>query len=150
MTENPYRSPDSEFVLKPSKTVATNTKKVSFPFLFVLRWILAAYCCIDGSIHMFNLARNWEMMVDRSIISVGYSPYPWLFAAISMVLMGVLLARRSRWVFIPTLAHIAIFNWGFFVLLGGSWLSPTILINWLVQSLTLTMATLMWSKRMLK
>jgi hypothetical protein len=150
ITENPYRSPESDLVMTPSKAPASNAKKVRFPFLLVLRWVVAAYCCIEGGIHLFNLSRNWEVMLDRSIISKAYSPYPWLFASISMVLIGVLLARRSRWVFIPILANIGIFNWGFFVLLGGNWLSPIVLINWVVQSLTLAIATLLWSKRMLK
>lgn len=90
-------------------TAAGPGPQARLPVALVARWLLAALLLVLGLRRLAALAANWRVYIDRMIIDPTYSPYPWLAVELCLLATGVLLAWRSRWVFVPLLLHAVLF-----------------------------------------
>lgn len=105
-----------------------------FPFLLIARWLVATVLIASGVFRMIDLAQGWSWLADRTIIDAGYSPFIRLVADCCVLLTGVLLLRRSIFVFIPLLGHCAIFLWLVFGFAPMQKIPGSIFVMWAVQS----------------
>lgn len=114
---------------------------IAFPFSLVARWIIATLVIAYGAMRLVDLVNGWSWLADRAIINVSYNPFFRLVAESCILFTGILLLRRSRFVFIPLSGHIAIFMWLVFGF-GPIQLSAGVSLMWAGQSTVLAFS--MW------
>lgn len=128
-TRNPFRPKAAP--LEHAQPVPRQS--AGFPFLLVTRWIVAVVVIAYGLKRFVVLVNGWSLLADRAIFSVASNPFIRLAAESCILLTGVLLLWRSKFVFVPLLGHIAIMLWFVF----GFGLFPripeSILIVWSAQ-----------------
>jgi hypothetical protein len=124
------------------------------PVALLFRWLLSAALILLGTWHLFLLLRSWSYWSERVVIDAAYSPYPWLLVEFCVLFAGVLLAIRSRWVFIPVLLHIALFARQMHVGGGFSFSGASIPFEifqvWFIEAVVLGECIRLWSKRGLR
>ena len=133
-----------------SEDTAIQSRKPTFPFSLVFRWLVSAVLVLLGLWRTFMLVRLWSYWTDRTIIDATYSPYPWLVVELSVLAAGVLLAVRSKWVFIPVILHIVIFARQLIVGLGSASLFVDIYAIWCAELITLAFCAWLWVKGRLR
>ena len=130
-----------------------NTSKnvtIKFPFLLVSRWILSGVLVGIGAWRVFTLIMNWSYWNERIVIDAAYSPIPWLAVECCVVVVGLLLAIRSKWVFVPLLAHIALFARQLYVGLGDSPPPSMAYAIWAAELTVFAYCAWLWLERKLK
>jgi len=117
---------------------AASSQSAKFPFTYVLRWLLAVTLVAVGLWRLSILIGSWAYWSDRTIIASAYNPYPWLVVELCVLLAGVLLAIRSRWVFIPVIVHIILFARQLMVGLGAAKIPIEAFEVWVSQIVVLS------------
>ncbi len=125
--------PDSNRYAPPQSAVADEAAAATpaaFPAAFILRWLLAVALVVHGLLRTLGLVLNWRYFADSMIIDPSYNPWPWLALELSVVATGVLLARRSVWLFAPLLLHVGLFLRQVYPELSRSSIGGYIYLNW--------------------
>lgn len=130
--DNPYHPPKAS--LAHAETPASTAQRAGFPFALLGRWIISLLIVAYGTVRLVELASAWEWLADRAIIDISSNPYIRLAADSCIVLTGLLLWRRSKFVFIPLLGHVAIFLWYVFGFGPVTRLPASIYLMWATQS----------------
>jgi hypothetical protein len=140
----------------PGDQDSESRRKVSprLPVALLFRWSLSGALILVGVWHLFLLLRSWSYWSERIVIDAAYSPYPWLIVELCVLLAGILLAIRSRWVFVPVLIHIALFARQMHVGGGFSFSGASIPFEifqvWFIEAVVLGECIRLWSKRGLR
>jgi hypothetical protein len=91
---NPFAPPRAPVVDKDDPR--TKPSPGSFPWLFVLRYVVGAAVLISGLFSLYSLSQSWDRLADRSFIDPVFSPYRYLPVGLLKIATGVaILARRK-------------------------------------------------------
>jgi hypothetical protein len=132
-------------------TQSKNVRSAKFPFGLILRWLLSGALIIIGVLHLIRLGSSWSYWSEMVIIDSAYSPYPWLIVELCVLVTGLLLLIRSKWVFISITLHIAIFARQLLVSLKSpSEISPEMMEIWFAELVTLAFCYWLLTKGRLK
>jgi hypothetical protein len=130
--DNPYRA--TRVALDHAQPTSAPRQRAGFPFALLARWVLSLAIVAYGTSRLIALAEAWDYLADRAIIDLASNPYIRLAADSCIALTGVLLWRRSKFVFIPLLGHVAIFLWFVFGFGPVPALPGAIYLMWAGQS----------------
>jgi hypothetical protein len=93
-SQNPFAPPRAPVVDKDDPRTEPNPG--SFPWLFVLRYVVGAAVLISGLFSLYALSQSWDRLADRSFIDPVFSPYRYLPVGLLKIATGVaILARRK-------------------------------------------------------
>lgn len=104
---NPYAPPKA--AVADAGPADSSAASVRLPVVLLMRWLLAAMLIVLGLWRTLVLVSNWRFFTDSMIIDPLYNPWPFLVQELCVAATGGLLGRRSRWVFVPLLLHVALF-----------------------------------------
>ena len=152
MTEpgaNPYAPPRSA-VADEAPAEASVPARLPFALLLIpLRWLLSLALLGWGVWRLLYLKQIWQAAVNDAIINPAYSPWPWLGVELSVVAVAVLLALRSRWVFVPLLLHVVQITRQLYPYPGESF-SGLAYLFWSADLLVFGFCALLWLRRGLR
>jgi hypothetical protein len=121
------------------------------PLGLLFRWFLSAILVLVGAWRLFSLFSSWSYWAERTIIDAAYSPWGWLRVELCIPISGVLLALRSRWVFVPVIIHIVLFLKQMYVgRLHWSAVPYEVIEIWFFEALVLSQCIWLWLKRGLR
>lgn len=103
---NPYEAPKA----KMAPAIELAAPSVKFPYPLLVRWILAAILVAVGFSSLINLALAWNYVANSSVFDPAFRPYRWLAIDSCVPVAGILLAMRSRWVYVPIFLHCGLFG----------------------------------------
>lgn len=148
MTENRYAAPGAD--VADAGTGDAPAMSTAPPFALLLRWLLAVGLVVLGLWRSLGLVSNWRFLTDSMIIDPLYNPWPLLATELCVLAAGVLLGRRSQWVFLPLLLHVALFARLTLADQSGlavSWVSYQV---WAAELLVFGFSAWLWLRRGLK
>lgn len=108
MSSNPYETPSAS--LRDAEDTRTNAPP-RFPYALVLRWLVGIALVVYGLLRVASVLIRWETLADHAIIDKGSNPMLWLAIVLCQPVAGFFLLRRSHWVFVPILLHLALYAW---------------------------------------
>lgn len=127
---NPYQPSAASLEIPPPAP----RPSTGFPFAMVLRWIASTLVIAYGVMRLIDLAHGWSWLADRAVIDVASNPWIRLAAESCILLTGLLLLARSKFVFLPLLGHTGIFLWFVFGFGPVHRLPAGAFVVWAVQS----------------
>lgn len=143
MNEDPYSPPSSD--PDDQRAASPTPGKQGFPFLLVLRWILAFLAVAIGISESVFYLSNWASLVDQAYSHPIYHPLPSVLLATLHVLGGAMLFARSPWC-IPLFAlHFIAYVAKFLMAAGFSLPPPTLVIYLGIDALTVWLCLYSWA-----
>ncbi|NML44182.1 hypothetical protein HHL11_10505 [Ramlibacter sp. G-1-2-2] len=127
---NPYQPSAASLEIQPPAPKPAP----EFPFAMVVRWIASTLVIAYGILRLVNLANGWSWLADRAVIDTLSNPWIRLAAESCVLLTGLLLLLRSKFVFLPLAGHIALILWFVFGFGPVGRLPAAVFIVWAVQS----------------
>lgn len=103
---NPYAPPKAPVVAGEPGPDSTSR---SFPWLFVLRYVVGAAVLIAGLASLYALCQSWDRLADRAFIDPAFSPYRYLPVSLLKIATGAALLARRRFSVALTALWIAAF-----------------------------------------
>jgi len=145
---NPYAAPKAPVAdMRPAHPAPKST---GFPAVLILRWLLSAMLVALGLWRTLVLVSNWRFFTDSMIIDPLYNPWPFLAQELCVAATGALLGRRSQWLFLPLLLHVALFARQTFADRSGVAITGLTYEVWTAELLVFGFCAWLWLRRALK
>jgi hypothetical protein len=141
---------------KPPQTHVTDVRaegastRSSFPAALVLRWLIGVSLLLYGLYRLALVATYWQAAADRAVIDIAADPRAWLIVWLGVLCTGALMLFRSKWLFVPLLAHVVVYSRQVLMVVSWATAPAIVMFFWAAQLLVFGFAAWLFLEGRLK